>query len=219
MAPLTAKTLDWVYRTIADAMRAVRENDQKWVFHSWVRNAMRTQRDKARGLAQAGSEEKAMVLLNYLEQNVGSVVRMLAFRAGTPEDVKLRLLEKADALLERVYFPAYVIFAIERLIERAEGGENNCVSAYFRRDAETAEIVYGAGEKKRASALIERLKAPAKEAIASVHFGPMRSGKTARERAKMAEREPRNRSEEDQQYRARMKGHNSAPPKYSSKKR
>jgi len=57
------EALTWVGITISDAMKAVRDSDQKWVFHSWVRDAMRIVRDRAFARANEMNVPRVMVFL------------------------------------------------------------------------------------------------------------------------------------------------------------
>ena len=97
---------------LAEAMKATRPEDGKWVFHSWVRDAMRVHRDTAWKL---GSESLVMLfLINLLN----------ALKVLSNEKVSNDMLNGAQMNLEKAKpvneWAPWALSAVDRLIRKGK---------------------------------------------------------------------------------------------------
>jgi len=219
---LDGQTADWVNKAIYSAMKAevLNGNDaNEYKRLSWARAVAWSHCNAARTIAQTASEEKAETLLGYLVNNIASAMRAVEFRRGTPDQVKEKLVQKAKDLLDRVYFPGYVLGAIERLLDKAQDGETNTVSQILRENSRLASEVYSS--EKRALALIDGLKQEAEKTIGTIRVGPMRPGKTQADKAKGVTKSQKlaERVAHDKDYRIKMEGHNPSADSFKKGKK
>lgn len=199
----------WISMTLSEVMNTTVNG--RLAVNGWVRDAMRTVKNRA-------VEPKAKMLLGWLIQNTADAIAMLESIASVPNAVKQIKIQKARELLEKVHFPGYVLGCIDWMAMRAKEGENY-ISKLIASYPEMAEVPNM--ETGRANRIIEIIRQPAEEAIRKVHIhlGPMRTGKTERDRDKDQDDRKALRAARDAQYRANMKGANPPVDKHGKNKR
>lgn len=143
-----AKTLVQVGQTIAEAMKATRKNDHKWVFHSWVRDAMRRIRDQAFAMANERAERMVFIFLAPL---------LNVWRILSAERIASRDLEMAERMFGQArpsdQWAPWALKALERLITASHPD-------LYEVSVELAsEIRAGLAEYRGASALINGMMA------------------------------------------------------------
>jgi hypothetical protein len=175
----TPDDLRWIGEALTEAMNETDQNGRV-VIHGWVRNIMRTTKNRA-------SADKATSLLRFQIQNVARVVEMLRNTKSLPDNVKAAKLRQAEQLLDKVFFPGYARASIEWMANVA-GEEKNIVSELIAKYPELIDVLQM--EQGRANKIIETIRQPGDEAIKNFNFhvGPMRPGKTERDRANKAKK-------------------------------
>jgi hypothetical protein len=140
-----AKKLVWVCQTVADAMKATRD-DGKWLFHGWVRDAMRIVRNRA---YEQANEKNTAVAMNFLAP------LLAAWKLLAEERISRQDIDTAEKLANRVRpsyeWPVWAKKALEQCI---------CTShpALFDVLVDLADEVKSAlPEHRGASALIDGL--------------------------------------------------------------
>lgn len=193
------KTLYWVGHTIAEAMKDVRETDGKWIFHSWVRDAMRNVRDLAFSLANKRAEASALYFLAPL---------LAAWKMLTGERISSEDIKEAELLAKKVKpadeWAPWAKKALERLISQGYWEIDEVLVGDLAREVNDAHY--------RASAFIDGLLGRIPGAI------ELHRQRIAREKAEK-ESARRNRQLERAQLCRSMRGNNPGVEKRGKRKK
>jgi hypothetical protein len=160
------QTASWVAHILAEAMKAVRK-DGKWIFYGWVRDAMRTQRDKAAALAKTKADQSAATLFSLFSENLRQAEEILEEIPRVPKGAHSGLAQSARRKFDyanNTRFYGWALAAIERMLD----GSNNPVADLLRADPELAREVATAEEGRRAFPLIQAMKARVESRLAAL---------------------------------------------------
>lgn len=170
-----AKTLSEVVKTLDSA---IRESE----LYGWAKHYAYCHRNSAKKALDLMAEATATKLFIWLSAVLSRALRALdslknarsdSFKEGLVRQARQHLVE-ADS----IRFQGWALAALERLMN----GKNNPISDLFVSDKDIAGTVFAAPDGRKAVALLDAMKNRVEKRLASVHIGPMRSGKTDRDR-------------------------------------
>lgn len=213
----TGQELAWVADTIDVAMKATHEKDGKWIFHSWVRDCMRTVKNRAREAAEIAAEDSVDRLFFAFSNSIRKAEEIIGRIKRAPKFVQEKLLAEASTSLQRAEGTRWARWSLQALERLIEDGTNSSVSDLLADDAEIAMKVANAPERRKASTIIDAMLNRCRETVGSFQIVP---GKTERNRMKAdADRKRAERSARDQAFRESVKGNNPSPPKFGAGKK
>lgn len=193
-------------KIIDDLSSAIRETGVTGPYNhfAWDRH------NEARRILVLRNEETAADHFCRLQSLVARGLAALNEAEGSADAFKAKMKRRAQQFLDQakgIIFTRFTLPAIERLI----GKTGNPVAEAINEDIVLGEIVFDAPNGNKARALIDGVIKHLEDEIASVHVGPMRQGKTERDRASHdgMETERRKRQLERAEACKSMKGHNS----------
>lgn len=207
-----AKTLNEVVKTLD---RAIPEAG----LYGWAKHWAYQHRNSAKNALDQMGQATTIKLFVWLSTLVNRALRAIegaknartdSFKAGMVRQAEERLTEAKS-----IRFQGWALAALERLIDESFDGKSNVVAEAFLRDSTLAP---NPSDERKATLLINTLIERVERALATVHVGPMRSGKTERDHASRSEDRRVKRAAADAEYRNSMKGHNPSADKHGKKK-